>query len=77
MLLIEKGDNHSQTIRKFYKDKKRVDKDWQGKTVELKGNIDFTDGTKESTLDYFDSLLDHDEIDTAFNSEVDSVKKTR
>ncbi len=75
ILLIEKGDNHSQTIRKFYKDKKRVDKDWQGQTVELKGNIDFTDGTKESTLDYFDSLLDHDEIDTAFNSEVESVEK--
>ncbi len=24
MLLIEKGDNHSQTIRKFYKDKKEL-----------------------------------------------------
>ena len=26
ILMIEKGDNHSQTIRKFYKDNKRVDK---------------------------------------------------
>ncbi len=24
ILLIEKGDNHSQTIRKFYKDKKEL-----------------------------------------------------
>jgi thioredoxin reductase (NADPH) len=29
VLMIEKTDNHSHTIRKFYKDKKRVDKDWQ------------------------------------------------
>ncbi len=75
ILLIEKGDNHSQTIRKFYKDKKRVDKNYKGQVVELKGNVGFEDGTKESTLDYFDSLLDNDEIDTAFNSEVESIKK--
>jgi len=75
ILMIEKGDNHSQTIRKFYKDNKRVDKNYKGQEIELHGNVDFTDGTKESTLNYFDSLLDHDEIDTAFNSEVESITK--
>lgn len=75
ILMIEKGDNHSQTIRKFYKENKRVDKDYKGLVVELKGNVEFTDGSKESTLDYFDKLLDNDEIDTAFKSEVESVKK--
>ena len=30
VLLLEKGDNHSQTIRKFYKDGKRVDKVYKG-----------------------------------------------
>lgn len=75
ILMIEKGDNHSQTIRKFYKENKRVDKDYKGLVVELKGNVEFTDGSKESTLDYFDQLLDNDEIDTAFKSEVESVKK--
>lgn len=75
VLLIEKGENHSQTIRKFYKDNKRVDKDYKGQVVELEGNVKFSDGSKESTLDYFDSLLDNGEIDTAFNSEVESVKK--
>ena len=75
ILLIEKGDNHSQTIRKFYKENKRVDKDYKGQIVELSGNVNFEDGTKESTLDYFESLLDNDEIDTAFKSEVESVTK--
>ncbi len=75
VLLIEKTENHSHTIRKFYKDKKRVDKDWQGQAVELEGNIDFLDGTKESTLNYFDKLLDNEAIDSKFNCEVQKVTK--
>ena len=75
VLMIEKTDNHSHTIRKFYKDKKRVDKDWQGQAVELEGNVEFVDGTKESTLDYFDKLLDDEIIDTRFNCAVEKVHK--
>jgi thioredoxin reductase (NADPH) len=75
VMLLEKTDNHSHTIRKFYKNKKRVDKDWQGQTVELEGNVKFVDGTKESTLDYFDYLLDDKLIDSRFNCEVLKVEK--
>ncbi|MDR1555211.1 MAG: NAD(P)-binding domain-containing protein [Campylobacteraceae bacterium] len=75
ILLIEKGDNHSQTIRKFYKDNKRVDKDYKGQEISLEGNIRFMDGSKESTISYFDKLLDQEKIDTAFNSEVESIEK--
>ena len=75
IILIDKADNHSSTIRKFYKENKRVDKDWKGKSVEIEGNIPFMDGTKESTLDFFDKLLDYDMIDTLFNTEVESIIK--
>ncbi len=75
ILFIEKGDNHSQTIRQYYKDAKRVDKDWQGQEVTIKGNVEFFDGTKESTLDYFETLLDDEKIDTLFNTEVSGVVK--
>ena len=75
VLMIEKTENHSHTIRKFYKENKRVDKDWQGQAVELEGNVDFFDGTKESTLDYFDALLDDEKIDTRFNCAVEKVEK--
>ncbi len=75
VLMIEKTDNHSHTIRKFYKDRKRVDKDWQGQAVDLEGNVEFTDGTKESTLDYFDRLLDEETIDTRFNCGVEKIEK--
>ncbi len=75
ILLLEKSDNHSDTIRKFYKDNKRVDKDWQGQIVEIEGNIPFMDGTKESTLDFFDNLIDEHKIDAYFNCEVDKITK--
>lgn len=75
ILLIEKGENHSQTIRKYYKDSKRVDKEWRKQKIELEGNVDFFDGTKESTLDYFEELLDKETITTIYNTEVDRVEK--
>ncbi len=75
ILMIEKGENHSETIRKFYKDKKRVDRDYKGQVIELKGSIDFEDGTKESTLDYFDKILENKEIEFFAKTEVESVIK--
>ncbi|BCD62350.1 thioredoxin reductase (NADPH) [Nitratiruptor sp. YY08-26] len=75
ILLIEKAQNHSATIRTFYKDNKRVDKDWMGQKVECEGNIVFMDGTKETTLDLFDRLLDKHKIETMFNTEVEKVEK--
>ena len=46
IVLLEKDENHNATIRKFYKDNKRVDVDWKGQKVELDGSIYFVDGTK-------------------------------
>ena len=73
ILLIEKSDNHSNTIRKFYKDNKRVDKDYKGQVTTLQGNVEFYDGTKETTLDYFNNLLDSEKIDARFNTEVEKI----
>jgi thioredoxin reductase (NADPH) len=75
ILLLEKSDNHSDTIRKFYKENKRVDKDWQGQLVEMEGTIPFMDGTKESTLDFFDCLIDRHYIESHFRCEVEKITK--
>ena len=77
ILLIEKGDNHSQTIRQYYKDAKRVDRNWQGQNIEFEGHVEFFDGTKESTLEHFESLLDHDGIEAIFECEADRVIKEK
>ncbi|MGM0533515.1 MAG: NAD(P)-binding domain-containing protein [Campylobacterota bacterium] len=73
IVLFEKGQNHSMTIRKYYKDNKRVDKDWKGQKVMLHGNVFFTDGTKESTIDLFDTLLDEHAVEAKFNHEIEKI----
>ncbi len=75
IILIEKDENHNATIRKFYKDNKRVDKDWKGQTVELDGNLLFLDGTKESTLDFFDEILEKHSVELKTHTEVQKIVK--
>ena len=75
IVLLEKDTNHNSTIRKFYKDKKRVDVEWKGQKVELDGNIYFIDGTKESTLDFFDEILENHSVELKTHVEVASIEK--
>jgi thioredoxin reductase (NADPH) len=75
VLLIEKSDNHSDTIRKFYKENKRVDKNWQGQIVEMEGTVPFMDGTKESTINFFDEQIDQHGITSHFRCGVESIVK--
>jgi thioredoxin reductase (NADPH) len=51
----------------------KVDKDYKGQVTTLQGNVEFYDGTKETTLDYFNNLLDSEEIDARFNTEVKKI----
>lgn len=75
IILLEKDQNHNSTIRKYYKDNKRVDKDWKGQKVELDGRIYFVDGTKETTLDFFDQIIAHHSVKLQTHTEVQSIKK--
>jgi len=75
IVLLEKDVNHNSTIRKYYKDNKRVDVDWKGQKVELDGNIYFIDGTKESTLDFFDEILQNHSVELQTHVEVQSIEK--
>jgi len=75
IILLEKDENHNSTIRKYYKDNKRVDVAWKGQEVELDGNIYFIDGTKETTLDFFDEILKKHAIELQTHVEVTSIEK--
>ena len=75
IIIIEKEQNHNSTIRKYYKDNKRVDKDWKGQKVELDGRIYFMDGTKESTLDFFDEILAKHSVELKTHTEVTKITK--
>jgi len=72
-IILEKGANHSMTIRDFYKDGKRVDKVWKGVDIELVGHINFSDGTKETTLELFDKLIDEHQLNIKYHSDVESI----
>ncbi len=69
VIVCEKGESHNMSIRKFYKEGKRVDKDYKGQVVELKGSIDFKDGNRESTLSFFDEIP----VEVAYQSDVESI----
>ena len=75
ILMLEKDENHNATIRKYYKDNKRVDKDWKGQKVELDGNIYFLDGTKETTLDFFDEVIKAHGVELKTHTEVNKIIK--
>ncbi|QFR42517.1 cbb3-type cytochrome oxidase assembly protein CcoS [Sulfurimonas sp. CVO] len=75
IVLLEKDENHNSTIRKYYKDNKRVDKDWKGQKIELDGRIYFVDGTKETTLDFFDEILAYHSVELQTHVEVQNIKK--
>lgn len=75
IIVFEKGANHSQTIRKYFDDKKPVDKDWKGIQVNLEGHIDFDNGTKDDTLNIFENSLQKHLIDAKFTTEVVGVRK--
>ena len=75
IVLLEKDTNHNSTIRKYYKENKRVDLEWKGQKVELNGRIHFIDGTKETTLDFFDEILKEHLIEMQTQVEVQSIEK--
>lgn len=75
IILFEKGEDHSMTIRKFYKDGKRVDRDYKGQTVDLKGEIDFASGTKESTINFFSSLIASNQLNLQTQTEIEKITK--
>lgn len=75
IVLLEKDQNHNSTIRKYYKENKRVDKDWKGQKVELDGRIYFVDGTKETTLDFFDEILANHSVELKTHIEVQKIEK--
>ncbi len=75
ILILEKTEHHSHTIRNFYEDGKSIDRDWGGFEVELLGNIDFK-FIKEKKLDYFEEILNKSKIiDVVYNSEVYLIEK--
>ncbi|MGX3043731.1 cbb3-type cytochrome oxidase assembly protein CcoS [Helicobacter sp. T3_23-1056] len=72
-ILFEKTATHNATLNKFYKDGKRVDRDYKGDKIKLNGAIDFSDSNKEATLEMFGDLLEKHQINVAYQNDIESV----
>ncbi len=73
IIMLEKDENHTSTIRKFYKDSKNVEKEWKKQEVESNGDVYVIDGTKVSVLDCFDALLDNESIELRTHCQVHKI----
>lgn len=75
IIVLEKSQEHSSTIRKFYKDGKRVDREYKGQIVELKGTLDFQDTIKEDYLKLFDGFLEANSITPKYGVDIERICK--
>lgn len=75
VIVLEKTDAICQTLVKFYKEGKRVDKAYKGCDSTNHGHINFEDGTKESTIETFQNAIKEHNLEVKLSSEVESVKK--
>ncbi len=73
VLLLEKTKEHSSTIRQYYKEHKRVDKDWMGQKCEIVGSMPFEDTTKEGYLELVDKMFVSYNIPVEFGVEVEKI----
>jgi thioredoxin reductase (NADPH) len=57
IMIIDKAPHHNDMIHKFYKNGKRVDKDWMGIKFEFTGNVTFEECSKEEYIQQMDDKL--------------------
>jgi len=73
ILLIEKGPSHSQMVRTYYKEGKRVDARYAGQEAICFGLLCLRDGDRESYLALMDTVIEQHKIPIEYNSEVWSI----
>ena len=75
ILIIEKGDQHSFSIRKFYPDSKTVAATYKGKAAICNGVMCITDMSKGETLSYLDQIIEQNNLIVNYNESVNSITK--
>jgi thioredoxin reductase (NADPH) len=73
VVVIEKGQEHSWSIRKFYPEKKLVAANYKGKSAVCRGVMCISDMSKKEALSYLDkTIIDHD-IEVHYKEEVQKI----
>ena len=76
LLVLEKGPSHSQMIRTYYKEGKRVDAQYAGVEALCVGILCLRDGNREGYLALMDHVLESNRIPVLYDTEVWSLTRT-
>ena len=75
LLVLEKGEAHSWSIRKFYPDKKLVEANYKGLPAVCSGVLCISDMSKDETLSYLDHAIEEHQIDVRYGETVSAIKQ--
>lgn len=73
LLVVEKGPSHSQMIRTYYKEGKRVDAQYAGVEALCVGILCLRDGDREGYLALMDYVIESSRIPIRYNTEIWSL----
>jgi thioredoxin reductase (NADPH) len=76
LLVLEKGPSHSQMIRTYYKEGKRVDAQYGGVEALCTGILCLRDGNREGYLAMMDHVIESNRIPVLYNTEVWSLTRS-
>jgi len=76
LLVLEKGPSHSQMIRTYYKEGKRVDAQYAGVEALCAGILCLRDGDREGYLSMMDHVIESSQIPILYDTEVWSLTKS-
>lgn len=75
ILLLEKSEEHSFTIKKYYPDSKLVTANYKGMEAKCLGVMCLTDSTKDETISYLDRAIKENNLTVNYNETVYKIEK--
>jgi len=77
VLIIEKAEEHSFTIKKYYPDNKLVTANFKGFTPQCTGVMCLTDSSKHETISYLDKTIKNYDLNVHYNETVSKISKSK
>jgi thioredoxin reductase (NADPH) len=77
IIIIEKAEAHSYSIRKLYQDKKVVTANFKGKTAVCHGVMCISDMSKRETISYLDQAIDQYKLNVHYQEEVNKIHQEK
>lgn len=75
IVVLEKGNEHSFSIRKFYTEGKRVDTDYRGEKAPCEGAMCLLPGNRESAITTIEYFIDYHDIKVVTGEGAEKISK--